>query len=189
MTFFNKNSSIYKNQFGFREKHSTIHALFDLTEEIRKALDKNEFALGIFLDFQKAFDTVDHQILLKKLQHYGIRGIANKWFESYLKNRSQFVTINGAISETILMLLGVPQGSILGPLLFLIYINDFHQATIYSNPRHFADDTNILITNSSLKKIKKSLNIDLKLISQWLRANKISLNASKTELLIFRHPA
>ena len=86
------------------------------------------------------------------------------------------------------MLLGVPQGSILGPLLFLIYINDFHQSIAYSNPRHFADDTNLLIIDKSLKKIRKRLNFDLKSLSRWLRANKISLNAGKTELIIFRHP-
>ena len=187
--FLNKNDSIFKRQFGFRHNHSTIHALLDLTEEIRMALDKNDFAVGIFLDFQRAFDTVDHSILLKKLEHYGIRGVANKWFASYLKNRRQFVSINGIVSDTIFMLLGVPQGSILGPLLFLIYINDFHQAVLFSNSRHFADDTNLLLTGNSLKKIQKKINIDLKLISKWLRANKISLNASKTELLVFRHPS
>ena len=186
--FLNKNKCLYKKQFGFRQKHSTVHALLDLTEEIRMALDRNEFAAGIFLDFSRAFDTVDHQILLQKLDHYGIRGVANKWFKSYLKNRSQFVSINGVSSETILMLLGVPQGSILGPLLFLIYINDFYQAVFYSTTRHFADDTNLLLSNKSIKKIQKQINIDLKLISKWLRANKISLNAGKSELIIFRHP-
>ena len=186
--FLNKHNCIYKKQFGFRQNHSTIHALIDLTEDIRQALDKNEFAVGVFIDLQKAFDTVDHKILLKKLDHYGIRGVANKWFESYLENRLQFVSINGFTSATILMLLGVPQGSILGPLLFLIYINDFHQSIMYSNPRHFADDTNLMITNKSLKKIRKKLNSDLKSLSRWLRANKISLNAGKTELIIFRHP-
>ena len=164
--FLNKQKCIFTKQYGFRQKHSTIHALLDLTEEIRNALDKNSFAAGIFLDFQKAFDTVDHQTLLKKLEHYGIRGTANKWFKSYLKNRMQFVSINGVSSETILMLLGVPQGSILGPLLFLIYINDFHQSVIYSSARHFADDTNLILCNKSIKTIQKQLNIDLKLISK-----------------------
>ena len=173
--FLNKQKCIFTKQYGFRQKHSTIHALLDITEEIRNVLDKNSFAAGIFLDFQKAFDTVDHQILLKKLEHYGIRGTANKWFKSYLKNRMQFVSINGVSSETILMLLGVPQGSILGPLLILIYINDFHQSVIYSSARHFTDDANLILCNKSIKKIQKQLNIDLKLISKWLNANKISL--------------
>ena len=185
--FLNKHNCIYNKQFGFRKNHSTVHALLDLTEEIRHALDNNLFAAGIFLDFQKAFDTVDHVILLKKLEHYGIRGTANKWFESYLKNRMQYVSINGISSEIILMLLGVPQGSILGPLLFLIYINDFNHSVIFSKSRHFADDTNLLLSGNSIKKLQKQLNIDLKLISKWLNANKISLNAEKTELIIFRH--
>ena len=171
--FLNMNKCLYKNQFGFRKNHSTIHALIDLTEDIREALDKNEFAVGIFIDLQKAFDTVDHIILLKKLDHYGIRGVANLWFQSYLTNRLQFVSINGFTSDTILMPIGVPQGSILGPLLFLIYINDFHQSISFSNPRHFADDTNLLIRDKSLKKIRKKLNLDLRFVSRWLRANKI----------------
>ena len=98
--FLNKQKCIFTKQYGFRQKHSTIHALLDITEEIRNALDKNSFAAGIFLDFQKAFDTVDHQILLKKLEHYGIRGTENEWFKSYLKNKMQFVSINGVSSET-----------------------------------------------------------------------------------------
>ena len=159
-----------------------------MTEEIRKHIDNNKFAVGVFIDLQKAFDTVDHEILLQKLHHYGIRGTANDWFRSYLTNRQQFVSIDGENSTLKLMSHGVPQGSVLGPLLFLIYINDLHNAIKYSKTRHFADDTNLLLANSSMKKIKKQLNIDLKILTAWLKANKISLNASKTEILIFRHP-
>ena len=104
--FLLKHNCIYDLQFGFREKNSTAHAL---TENIRNALDKNEFSVGVFINLQKAFDTVDHKILIDKLFYYGIRGTANQWFKSYLENRRQFVTIN----------IGVPQGSVLGPLLFL----------------------------------------------------------------------
>ena len=110
------------HQFGFRAKHSTNNALFSLTETVREALDNSNFACGIFIDLQKAFDTVDHEILLKKLEYYGIKGVANKWFNSYLSNRHQFVTINGFDSSKSTMKFGVPQGSVLGPLLFLIYI-------------------------------------------------------------------
>ena len=117
--FLDIHNCIYNLQFGFREKHSTNHALFSITEKIRESLDNNNFACGIFIDLQKAFDTVNHDILLQKLNHYGIRGVANAWFKSYLSNRTQFVSINGFESNTKNINVGVPQGSVLGPLLFL----------------------------------------------------------------------
>ena len=187
-SFLNLHNCIYDLQFGFRAKHSTNHALFSLTEMIRNALDNGNFACGIFIDLQKAFDTVDHQILLKKLEHYGIRGIANNWFRSYLTNRKQFVSINGCNSTSQLMKYGVPQGSVLGPLLFLIYINDLNKAIKFCTTHHFADDTNLLYVDKSMKKIQKYVNLDLKFLCKWLKANRISLNASKTELVIFRDP-
>ena len=186
-SFLEKHSCIYELQFGFRSKHSTGHALTDLTEAIRMAMDESSYAIGVFIDLQKAFDTVDHEILLSKLDHYGIRGISNNWFRSYLTNRQQYVTINGEDSNLRIMKFGVPQGSVLGPLLFLIYINDLYLSIKHSTARHFADDTCLLIKNKSLKRIKKLLNQDLKSLNAWLKANKISLNASKTEILIFRH--
>ena len=187
-SFLNIYNCIYELQFGFRAKHSTNHALFSLTETVREALDSGNFACGIFIDLQKAFDTVDHNILLKKLEYYGVRGLANDWFRSYLTNRQQYVSINGLNSKMLPMKFGVPQGSVLGPLLFLIYINDLNKALIYSTIHHFADDTNLLVVGKSLKYIQKRINIDLQLLCKWLKANKISLNTSKTELIIFRDP-
>ena len=146
---------IYDNQFGFRGKHSTSHALISITEDIRNALDNKNILCGVFIDLSKAFDTVDHTILLSKLYHYGIHGIANDWFKSYLTNRQQFVSINGNNSNQLDMAYGVPQGSVLGPLLFLIYINDLHKAIKYSTVRHYADDTNLLIKNCSPKQLQK----------------------------------
>ena len=181
--FLTKHKYIYNLQFGFR----TSYALLDLTEDIRKAIDDKQFAVGVFIDLQKAFDTVDHTIL-KKLDHYGIRGVANKWFKSYLSNCKQFVSINWVNSDLQTMKFGVPQGSVLGPLIFLIYINDLNSTIKFCTTRHFAADTNLLIKNNSLKQIKKFLNFDLRNLVSWLKANKISLNASKTEILIFRHP-
>ena len=183
--FLTKHNCIYKLQFGFRKKHSTNHALMKLTENIRHALDNGNYSCGVFIDLQKAFDTVDHNILLAKLDHYGVRGKSNEWFKSYLSNRQQCVTINGFVSDEAKMNYGVPQGSVLGPLLFLLYINDLHQAFKYSTTIHFADDTTLLVNNKSLKQLKKHLNLDLRFLCNWLKANKISLNASKTELLLF----
>ena len=179
---------LYELQFGFRMFHSTQHALIDITEDIRSAIDGNMFALGVFIDLQKAFDTVDHEILLTKLAHYGIRGVANDWFRSYLSNRKQFVRIEDANSETASTNIGVPQGSVLGPLLFLLYINDLHFSIKHSKTRYFADDTCLLMVNKSLKQIKKHMNQDLKHLYNWLIANKISLNKDKTEVVLFRHP-
>ena len=187
--FLIKHSCIYENQFGFRSKHSTNHALISITEDVRKALDKQNISCGVFIDLQKAFDTVNHAILLNKLDFYGIRGVANDWLRSYLTNRQQFTSIDGHESEKAHMPYGVPQGSVLGPLLFLIYINDLHNAIKYSTVRHFADDTNLLINNKSPKQLQKRLNLDLRNLSKWLKANMISLNSSKSELIIFKHPS
>ena len=185
--FLENHKCIYNLQFGFRKNHSTNHAILSIIEKIQDAIKNNKFAIGIFIDLQKAFDTVDHSILLNKLSHYGIRNNTNKWFESYLTNRQQFVSINGHTSDYSITKHGVPQGSVLGPLLFLIYINDMHACIKNSGVFHFADDTNLLYTPTHTNYLRK-LNIDLKSLNHWLMANKISLNASKTELIIFRKP-
>ena len=130
---------------------------------------------------------MEHDILLAKLEHYGIRGLANEWFRSYLSNRKQYVSINGHESSLASVLYGVPQGSVLGPLLFLIYINDLNQAIKFCKVHHFADDTNLLHFNKSVAKLNKLVNLDMKNLTVWLNANKISLNVDKTELVIFKH--
>ena len=140
------------------------------------------------MELQKAFDTVNHDILISKLDHYGIRGTANNWFASYLKNRSQFVSILGYESSTKPINHGVPQGSVLGPLLFLIYINDLYSAIKNSKVYHFADDTNLLNISDSPKSMQKLINADLKILYNWLLANKISLNCGKTEIIFFHKP-
>ena len=116
--FFEKFNCIYENQYGFRTKHSTVHALINITENIRTSLDKNEIIAGIFVDLQKAFDTVSHNILLNKLSHYGIRGQMLEWFRSCLHNRTQIVSVDGEVSDKGTLKHGVPHGSVLGPLLF-----------------------------------------------------------------------
>ena len=157
--FLSHNNIIYDLQFGFRQKFSTSHALINFTENIKQALDNGYIVCGIFVDLQKAFDTVDHQILLSKLDYYVIRGISNNWFKSYLFNRKQCVSIDGYDSELVEMNCGVPQGSVLGPLLFLLYINDLNQAIKFCKVHHFADDTNLLYLGKSIKKLDKLVNI------------------------------
>ena len=130
--------------------------------------------------------TLDHKILLSNLDYYGIRGISNNWFKSYLPNCKQFISINGYDSGLAEINCGVPQGSVLGPLLFLLYINDLNQAIKFCKVHHFADDTNLLYLGKSIKKLNKLVNIDLKNLLYWLNANKISLNVKKTELVIFK---
>ena len=169
--FLETNNVIYSLQFRFRQKHLTSHALLPLTNKIREQLDKGNFACGIFVDFQKAFDTVDHQIFIQKLNYYGIRGIANNWF-FFLPSKQNVNAI----------CCGVPQGSILGPVLFLIWINHLHFAIKYCKAHHFADDTNLLNLNNSIKKINKQVGHDLKYLPYWVNANKMCLNVSKTDV-------
>jgi hypothetical protein len=157
-----------------------------MTETIRSALDSGNVTCGVFVDFQKAFDTVNHEILLQKLEHYGFRGVINQWFRSYLTDRSQKVVINGIESDNKIMHHGVPQGSVLGPILFLIYINDLHNCIKHSVTYHFADDTNLLNISKDYKTLQRKINYDLFQLHKWLTANKISLNEGKTELVYFR---
>ena len=188
INYLDRYNILFERQFGFRKRHATIHNLITLTEKVRKDLDKGDFSCSVFLDLQKAFDSVDHAILLKKLEIYGIRGLPNKWFQSYLMDRKQFVEIQGERSSLSDIKFGVPQGSVLGPLLFLIYVNDLQNSIIYSTAFIFADDTAINYANKSLKALKKRINIDLKLLSHWLHANKIAVNVTKTETILFRDP-
>ncbi|XP_065675763.1 uncharacterized protein LOC136091972 [Hydra vulgaris] len=159
--FLDNSKCLYGRQFGFRLKHSTSHSLISITETICGAIDSGSFACGVFIDLQKAFDTVDHKNLTEILYHYGIRGIANDWFLSYINNRNQFVSINGFQSTCKVINYGVPQGSVLGPLLFLIHIKDLPHSINNSIVHHFADDTNLLCINKSLAQLCKKVNSDL----------------------------
>ncbi len=140
------------------------------------------------LTYKKPLTLLITKILLSKLAHYGIKGFANKWLGSYLTNRSQSVNLNGATSDELKITCGVPQGSILGPLLFTVYINDMHKAFKKCLVHHFADDTNLLFTDKDPKTIQKTLNKELQELVEWLRANRLSLNVAKTEFIIFRPP-
>ena len=184
--FLSKHNVLFPQQFGFRKSHSTSHAVLSITQKLFDALDSGKFAYAVFIDLEKAFDTVDHSILLDKLHHYGIRGLPLSLLKSYLSDRSQFVSVSGVNSSTTAVKHGVPQGSVLGPLLFLIYINDLSRAIRHGDVLHFADDTNLLHINYSLPLLQKLCEKDLRQLCVWLNANKISLNASKTEFLCFR---
>ena len=140
--FLQINKLLFSHQFGFRNGYSTNHTLTSLTEMIRKALDEVKFAWGVFIDLQKEFDTVDHGILLSKRNHYGVRRASYQWFKSYLTGRQQLTTIAHLKSDLCSINYGVPQGPVLGPILFLLYINDLNQAILHSKVHHFADDTN-----------------------------------------------
>ena len=187
--YLEKLNFFYPLQFGFREKHSTGHALISMTEEIRNTIDNGNYGCGVFIDLKKAFDTVNHSILLKKLEHYGIRGVALDWFCSYLSNRKQYVSVNGHISETLQIRCGVPQGSVLGPLLFLIYINDLPSVSKCLTFYLFADDTNIYFEASDLFTLQKVVNRELRHVKKWLDANKLALNVDKTNFVIFHSHA
>ena len=151
--FLNKINHLYAKQFGFRNTLSTNHALISITEEIKRALDNDEFSCGVFLGFQKAFDTINHKILLTKLEYHGIRGLGSDWFKSFLANRLQQTSIQEKTSSQLKITYGVPQDSVLGSFLFLIYINDLNKAIEHSIIYHFADDTNMFYCNKSLKQI------------------------------------
>ena len=176
---------ISSKQFGFRSNHSCNHAIISLTEHVKKLLDEGHIVCGVFVDLEKAFDTVHHDILCDKLNAYGLRGKVNDLFKSYLSNRKQYVSLNGFDSSMEDIKCGVPQGSTLGPLLFLLYINDFRLCLTESSSGHFADDTFIIYNSKKLKTIETVINYELKQVIKWLRLNKLSLNAGKTELIFF----
>ena len=148
-------------------------------------MDKRLFSCEVFIDLKKAFDTVDHKILLHKVDHYGLRGVINKWFSSYLQSRTQTAQIDSYISARKDTTCGVPQGSVLGPLLFLIYIDDIQECSEKLKFFLFADDTNILYADKNLRSLELIVNQELCELFDWLTANKLTLNVKKTNFVIF----
>ena len=184
-TFLEMFQILHGNQYGFRKKSSTHVALLTFIDKAIHGIENGEYAIGVFLDFSKAFDTVDQKILLDKLDHYGIRGCALSWFRSYLSHRFQYVIYNGSQSSQQLIKCGVPQGSILGPLLFLVYINDLCIVCKSIEPVLFADDTNLFSSGSNASSLQDGVNNDLAIIAEWLKVNKLSLNIKQNTFHVF----
>ena len=187
-TYLEDNNLIHRHQYGFRKHHSTEYAALHIVDYLYYKLDLKKIPINLYLDLSKAFDSLSHEILLRKLLHYGICGAAINLMASYLKNRKQFVQFDGYKSDMKTICNGVPQGSILGPLLFLVYINDFPNASKVFNFLMYADDTTLYCCLEDIKSDNKEqiLNNELECVYEWLNANKLSLNVRKTKYMIFQ---
>jgi len=187
-SFLEKKEILYKYQFGFRKNFSTEQAILEVTDKLKEAIDKKKISCGVFLDLSKAFDTVNHKILLSKLYAYGIRGLPLCWFESYLKHRTQYVKLGDVESSKLPILCGVPQGSTLGPLLFLLYINDLPNCCEGPSFRIFADDTNIFFISENPRELELVMNSAIKSVFSYCNSNKLSLNLKKTNYMVVTSP-
>ena len=179
------NDLLYTHQYGFLPKKSAEHNLLHIINYVSAALNDGNYCVGVFLDLKKAFDVCSHSILLKKLSKMGINGTTLEWFKNYLSGRLQRVDINGNLSDELHLDISVIQGSILGPILFLCYINDFYSVTSLFSVL-FADDTTCLSKGKNLKDLISYVSQELQKIAVWFRANKMAINTSKTKFIIFR---
>ena len=182
--YMNDNGHFSCGQSGFLRLHSTVTCLLKNTDDWYNGMDLGKLVGLVFIDLKKAFDTVDHSILCKKLELYGVHHRELSWFKSYLTNRKQFCRVNGVDSEIGDIEVGVPQGSCLGPLLFLVYINDLPQPVLDSNVSMYADDTSLCYQSHDMTRLNEAINSDLTKLDTWLQGNKLSLNAAKTHSML-----
>ena len=189
-TYLNEHKLLYDSQYGFRAGHSTELASIELIDRITQDLDKSKIPISIFLNLSKAFDTLDQVILLQKLNYYGIKSVELKLFQDYLQNRTQYVSYDKTNSDMYRISTGVPQGSILGPLLFIIYINDlFNASKLFKMIIYAADDTTSYSTLDVFGNyISKNLNLELTKVADWLKLNKLSINIKKSKFMVFHMP-
>ena len=185
--FLTLNNILSDCQYVFRSGMSTTHAALELFESISSAIDNKQVCAGIFIDLKKAFDTVDHALLVKKLNVYGVRGLSNSWLSNYFTNIKQYVYVDGHSSNLLDVSCGVPQGSVLGPILFLIYINDICNVSDSLQYVLFADDINIFCSEKKLVDLQVILNLEVSKLYVWFSVNKLPLNLDKTNYILFRN--
>lgn len=180
-----KHSIICRNQHGFRSHRSTFSAVLVLAQQVNKALNNNKLAVVVFLDIRKAFDSVNHNIMLTKLHDYGFRGRIHKLLKCYLSDRQQRVVIDGFVSSAESVVAGAPQGSVIGPSLFSLHVSDFPSVLLYSEALMYADDTALIFVGDPLNQIESEINKDLHRVNLCFERNHLNINTDKTKRMVF----
>lgn len=183
--FIQETGGFDETQYGFQENSNTQAAVMDVINYINNQLDNGKYVVAVYIDLKKAFDTVDHRLLLEMLDDLGIRGVGNKLIETYLNNRTIVTNINESISGKEVISKGVPQGSVLGPLLYLLYIQNINRVNFSGKYVVYADDTVLLQADPNPIALEHKVNKDLTALQTWINGNRLTLNAKKTEYIIF----